>query len=107
MDNNNKHRASKNTSDSTSGDPTFTFPKTSYTHNNQSPHKGRRDDKWADSLTWEILPGAECPGCKRSNHNVYRTGCPAFAQFALCQDFYNKCPPKELETVKTSFLKYQ
>lgn len=89
------------------GQNEYNFPKTSYVRNNRSPHKGHHDEKWAEKLTWEIIPGAECPGCKRSNHNVYHTGCPAFAQFAICQDFYNKCPPKELEKVKQSFTDYQ
>ena len=65
------------------------------------------DTKWADELHWKIIEGAECPGCKRSNHNVYSTGCPAFAQFAICQEFYNKCPPKQLEKVKSKFTEYQ
>ena len=67
----------------------------------------QRNDRWADQLKWEVIKGAVCPGCKRNNHNVYKTGCPAFAQFAICQEFYDKCPPKELQKVKTSFTEYQ
>ena len=104
---NNKGNQSQQKSGGNNGRNDYNFPKTSYVRNNRSPQKGQRDDKWADKLTWEIIPGAECPGCKRSNHNVYRTGCPAFAQFAICQDFYNKCPPQELEKVKQSFTDYQ
>jgi hypothetical protein len=102
MDNQRNNRRDKQQQDKP-----FSFPKTSYTPNNRYPNNRRRDEQWSDKLKWEILPGAECPGCKRSNHNVYKTGCPAFAQFAICQDFYNKCPPKELEKVKASFTSYQ
>ena len=70
-------------------------------------NRRNNNDKWADELKWEIIEGAVCPGCKRSNHNVYKTGCPAFAQFAICQEFYEKCPPKELEKVKSKFTEYQ
>ena len=73
----------------------------------QSSRNNAQNNKWAEQLEWKIIEGAECPGCKRSNHNVYSTGCPAFAQFAICQDFYNKCPPKQLEQIKTKFIDYQ
>jgi hypothetical protein len=73
----------------------------------QSPRNSAHNNKWAEQLEWKIIEGAECPGCKRSNHNVYSTGCPAFAQFAICQEFYNKCPPKQLEQIKTKFIEYQ
>ena len=59
MGNHKNHQGSNSTSDSK-----FIFLETSYTCNNRSPHKGRRDDTWAESLKWEIIPGAECPGCK-------------------------------------------
>ena len=86
--------------------PQRTPPRPSNDRNNRF-QKNQRNDKWADQLKWEVIKGAVCPGCKRNNHNVYRTRCPAFAQFAICQEFYDKCPPKELEKVKNSFTEYQ
>ena len=74
-------------------------------YKNKETQKG--DQKWADNLKWEIMEGAECAGCRRSNHDVYKTGCPAFAQFALCQEFYKTVPSEQLEKVKNAFIKHQ
>ena len=70
-------------------------------------NRNNKNDKWEDTLKWEIIDGAECAGCRRNNHDVYRTGCPAFAQFALCQEFYKTVPSEQLEKVKQAFLKHQ
>jgi hypothetical protein len=34
-------------------------------------------------------------------------GCPAFAQFAICKDFYEKCSQQDLVKVKANFIEYQ
>jgi hypothetical protein len=72
----------------------------------KATHKSK-DETWADTLKWEIIEGAECAGCRRNNHDVYRTGCPAFAQFALCQEFYKTVPSEQLSKVKNAFLQHQ
>jgi hypothetical protein len=83
-------------------------PRQSAERNNRySNNRNGRKDKWADNLEWKIIEGAECPGCKRSNHNVYSTGCPAFAQFAICKDFYETCSQQDLAKVKANFIEYQ
>jgi hypothetical protein len=74
-----------------------------YSKNN----KPDQNSKWEETLKWEIIEGAECAGCRRNNHDVYKTGCPAFAQFALCQEFYKTVPSDQLEKVKQAFLKHQ
>ncbi len=75
----------------------------------QRPYKPRqdRDDKWVDEIKWEILPGEQCPACLKSNHNVYKTGCPTFATFAVCNEFNKTVPPDRLKQVTGAYRKYQ
>ena len=65
------------------------------------------NNQWADKLEWKVLPGIQCPACKKNNHNVYSTGCPALSLFCACKDFYDKTPKEKLEPVKSAYLKYQ
>jgi hypothetical protein len=60
-----------------------------------------------DTFKWEILPGQTCPACKKNNHNVYKTGCPALATFANCQAFFDSKPRSLIEKVQRSFNQYQ
>lgn len=70
-----------------------------------TPHKD--DHKWADNLTWELLPGEICPACGTANHNVYKTGCPILAKYATCQAFMKMTPANKLEPVRKAFDTYQ
>lgn len=76
-------------------------------HRPQYPPKKANENKWADNLNWEILPGARCPACHKSNHNVYKTGCPELARFAVCKEFYDKTPDAQLQPVIREYKKYQ
>ena len=60
-----------------------------------------------NTFNWVVLPGHTCPACKKNNHNVYKTGCPALATFANCQAFFNSKPRHLIEKVQHSFNKYQ
>ncbi len=64
-------------------------------------------DSWVDELKWEVLPNETCPACFKSNHNVYKTGCPTFATFAVCNEFYKTCDKSNLEKVKRAYKQYQ
>ena len=88
--------------------PKPTFPQ-------RTPYKGKPSTTWADTLEWKVIPGIECPACKKNNHNackknnhnVYSTGCPALSLYCACKNFYDKTPKEQLEPVKESYLKYQ
>ena len=69
-------------------------------------YKNRRNE-WAPELQWERLEGATCPACGKSNHNVYRTGCPSLAVYCACKEFYDKTDKDKLVPVQKSFQKYQ
>ena len=62
--------------------------------------------KWAKDLKWDIIPGAICPACKKSNHNIYKTGCPTMAQFCACQEFYDITPKDQLKPVMNAYQNY-
>lgn len=72
------------------------------------PNSSSKDTKfnWAKILKYEKIPGARCPGCGGINHNVYKTGCPKLAQFAICKEFYDKTPKEQLQPVKDSYDSY-
>jgi hypothetical protein len=72
-----------------------------------SSEEGDTKDINTNDLEWKIIPGAKCPACKKNNHNVYKTGCPALGLFAHCQHFYDTQPKKLIDKVKTAFDKYQ
>jgi hypothetical protein len=66
-----------------------------------------QQSNWANELKWEVIPGAKCNACLKGNHNIYKTGCPTFAQFAVCKAFYEKCPTDKLQQVLKSYKTYQ
>lgn len=105
----NKYQSGTN-NDSSSNESQRRYNRNKYdsqTSKNYKTQTKTNDEKWAETLKWEIIEGAECAGCRRNNHDVYRTGCPAFAQFALCQDFYKTVPKDQLDKVKNAFLQHQ
>ena len=59
-----------------------------------------------NTLEWKIIPGASCPACKKNNHNVYKTGCPALGLFANCKEFYDSQPKNLIDKAQNSFNKY-
>ena len=63
--------------------------------------------EFAKEIKWEIIPGAKCEACNKSNHNVYKTGCPSLAVFCACKDFYDKTPKDKLKPVLKAFEEYQ
>ena len=74
---------------------------------NPKKNKNKVDKEMGD-LKWEVMPGEECPGCGKSNHNVYKTGCPSLAVFANCQDFYRKHKDEDImPKVKDAYKQYQ
>ena len=78
---------------------------------NKYDHKSKANDykksTWAERLEWKLLPGEKCPACKLNNHHVYSTGCPTFAKYAACKEFYDTCPQDKVKAVVQSFNKYQ
>jgi hypothetical protein len=42
-----------------------------------------------------------------NNHKAYSTGCPTFTKYAVCKEFYDKCPPDKIKAVVQSYKKYQ
>lgn len=77
--------------------------KQSFTKNNNNQAK----DKWAEKIEWKIIPGATCEACNKANHNVYETGCPQLATFAICKDFHDKTDPEKLRPVIQAYKKYR
>lgn len=66
-----------------------------------------QDNSWAKNLSWTIMKNQTCPACYKTDHNVYKTGCPAFAQFAVCNEFYKTVPKDKLDIVVSEYQKYQ
>jgi hypothetical protein len=85
--------------------PSFDHNKKTYS--SRSSNNDTTNNKWAETLEWKVLPGIQCPACKKNNHNVYSTGCPALSLFCACKEFYDKTPKDKLEPVKAAYLKYQ
>jgi hypothetical protein len=77
------------------------------TYSSRSGNTDKNTNKWAETLEWKVLPGIQCPACKKNNHNVYSTGCPALSLFCACKEFYDKTPKDKLEPVKAAYVKYQ
>ena len=73
--------------------------------NNNKRNNGNA--KWADSIEWKLIPGATCDACQQANHNVYETGCPQLARFAICKEFYDKTEPEKLQPVIKAYKKYR
>jgi hypothetical protein len=73
----------------------------------QYPPAKKPDNNWTTPLKWEIIPGARCPACHKRDHNVYKTGCPELARFAVCKEFYDKTPDAQLQPVIREYKKYQ
>ncbi len=73
------------------------------------PREDRKsdDDEWVKQLKWEIMPNETCAACYKSNHNIYKTGCPTFATFAVCNEFYKTVPKDKLDKVIEAYKKYQ
>lgn len=80
---------------------------TRYRQTSGEQEQSNDQDVNVDDLQWRIIPGATCPACKKNNHNVYKTGCPALGLFAHCQEFYDSQPKKLIEKVKGAYNKYQ
>ena len=74
-----------------------------------NPKKNKyKADKEVKDLKWEVMVGEECPGCGKSNHNVYKTGCPSLAVFANCQEFYRKHKDEDImPKVREAYKQYQ
>ena len=53
------------------------------------------------------MPDTICPACGKKNHNVYDTGCPTLARFAMCKHFYDQCPKDKLDYLVKEFKTWQ
>lgn len=53
----------------------------------KSHHKPSQFHK---TIEWKKLDGKQCSACLQFHHDVYETGCPEFAIFCNCLEFYEK-----------------
>ena len=75
-------------------------------HKKTHSSKKQPDINWSKVLKYETIPNARCPGCGGINHNVYSTGCPTLARFAICKEFYDSQPKEAIEPVIKSYNEY-
>ena len=73
----------------------------------QSQRKSKANNEWAKDLKFELIKGAKCPGCFKSNHNVFTTGCSEIGKFATCYKFIQSQPQDKIDLVVKKYEEWQ
>ncbi len=77
-------------------------------YNSYNNKRREPSTEWAKEIKWRRIPGAVCPACHKTDHNVYETGCANLATFCACQAFVRQHSKEEIKPVLeayNSFLK--
>lgn len=71
-----------------------------------SNNKPTEKEVFDDVLEWKVVPGP-CAVCSSTSHNIYQTGCPEFARYAICSEFEAKHKnDPALEKIKNNYKAY-